>query len=177
LKPDRPPRRFWNPAAPHVGFGPRCGSDINGPAGSRYKLIFSSARTRCTAGRRSRKLSTALHGDRFGACVDGSGLARRAFTAQHWSEQPFVRPVCAVHMTAGHQCPPRIRSRSRAACRQGVAAPNPQCKVQTAKALGLVVPQALLVSANRTSTVCGSALITRPHSAMRTRCRNSSNSK
>jgi hypothetical protein len=36
------------------------------------------------------------------ACVDGSGLARRIFTLQHWSEQPCVRPVCAVHMTAGH---------------------------------------------------------------------------
>ena len=39
---------------------------------------------------------------RFGPCVDGSGLARRIFTLQHWSEQPCVRPVCAVLMTAGH---------------------------------------------------------------------------
>jgi len=38
----------------------------------------------------------------FGPCVDGSGLARRIFTLQHWSEQPCVRPVCAVLMTAGH---------------------------------------------------------------------------
>src|SRR5262249_5994285 len=38
----------------------------------------------------------------FGSCVDGSGLARRIFTLQYWSEQPCVRPVCAVHMTAGH---------------------------------------------------------------------------
>src|SRR5215472_17049554 len=35
-------------------------------------------------------------------CVDGSGLARRIFTSQAWSVQPCVRPVCAVHMTAGH---------------------------------------------------------------------------
>src|SRR4029077_4624231 len=48
---------------------------------------------------------------RYGPCVDGSGLARRIFTLQQWSEQPCVRPVCAVHVTAGH-CPPRIRSRS-----------------------------------------------------------------
>src|SRR6516225_7409501 len=38
----------------------------------------------------------------FGPCVDGSGLARRIFTLQRWSEQPCVRPVYAVHMTAGH---------------------------------------------------------------------------
>src|SRR6267142_3863604 len=36
-------------------------------------------------------------------CVDGSGLARAFFTVlQHWSVQPCVRPVGAVHMTAGH---------------------------------------------------------------------------
>lgn len=39
---------------------------------------------------------------RAGPCVDGSGLARRIFTSQDRSEQPCVRPVCAVHMTAGH---------------------------------------------------------------------------
>ena len=35
-------------------------------------------------------------------CVDGSGLAREIFTSQAWSVQPCVRPVDAVHMTAGH---------------------------------------------------------------------------
>src|SRR5215831_14528325 len=30
---------------------------------------------------------------------DWQGLSSRL---QHWSEQPCVRPVCAVHMTAGH---------------------------------------------------------------------------
>ena len=35
-------------------------------------------------------------------CVDGSGLARRIVTSQAWSVQPCVWPVCAVHMTAGH---------------------------------------------------------------------------
>jgi len=39
---------------------------------------------------------------REGPCVDGSGLARRIFTSQAWSVQPCVRPVGAVHMTAGH---------------------------------------------------------------------------
>ena len=39
---------------------------------------------------------------RDGPCVDGSGLARRIFTLQQWSEQPCVRPVRAVPMTAGH---------------------------------------------------------------------------
>ena len=35
-------------------------------------------------------------------CVDGSGLARRIFTSQAWSVLPCVRPLGAVHMTAGH---------------------------------------------------------------------------
>jgi hypothetical protein len=37
-----------------------------------------------------------------GPCVDGSELARRIFTLQAWSVQPCVRPLSAVHMTAGH---------------------------------------------------------------------------
>ena len=39
---------------------------------------------------------------RDGPCVDGSELARRIFTSQGWSVQPCVRPLRAVHMTAGH---------------------------------------------------------------------------
>ena len=35
-------------------------------------------------------------------CVDGSALARTFFASQVWSEQPCVRPLYAVHMTAGH---------------------------------------------------------------------------
>ena len=35
-------------------------------------------------------------------CVDGSELARTIFTSQRWSVQPCVRPVGAVHVTAGH---------------------------------------------------------------------------
>src|SRR5262252_3717104 len=35
-------------------------------------------------------------------CVDGSWLAREIFTSLCWSVQPCVRPVDAVHMTAGH---------------------------------------------------------------------------
>src|SRR2546430_2334061 len=35
-------------------------------------------------------------------CVDGSELAREIFTSQAWSVRPCVRPVDAVHMTAGH---------------------------------------------------------------------------
>src|SRR5215510_95601 len=35
-------------------------------------------------------------------CVDGSELAREIFTLRCWSVQPCVRPVGAVHMTAGH---------------------------------------------------------------------------
>jgi hypothetical protein len=36
-----------------------------------------------------------------GSCVDGSELARAFFTLQGWSVQPCVRPLDAVHMTAG----------------------------------------------------------------------------
>jgi hypothetical protein len=39
---------------------------------------------------------------RFGPCVDGSELARFFSRTQHWSVQPCVRPLSAVHMTAGH---------------------------------------------------------------------------
>ena len=39
---------------------------------------------------------------RHGPCVDGSGLARVFFTSQVWSVRPCVRPIGAVHMTAGH---------------------------------------------------------------------------
>jgi hypothetical protein len=39
---------------------------------------------------------------RFRPCVDGSELARTIFTSQAWSVQPCVRPLSAVHMTAGH---------------------------------------------------------------------------
>ena len=35
-------------------------------------------------------------------CVDGSGLARAFFTSQAGSVLPCVRPLDAVHMTAGH---------------------------------------------------------------------------
>src|SRR5258706_9820641 len=35
-------------------------------------------------------------------CVDGSGLAREIFKLQAWSVLPCVRPLGAVHMTAGH---------------------------------------------------------------------------
>jgi hypothetical protein len=35
-------------------------------------------------------------------CVDGSGLARRICASQAWSVLPCVRPLGAVHMTAGH---------------------------------------------------------------------------
>jgi hypothetical protein len=39
---------------------------------------------------------------RYGPCVDGSELARLFLRVQHWSVQPCVRPLSAVHMTAGH---------------------------------------------------------------------------
>src|SRR5262245_65426588 len=46
--------------------------------------------------------SRTSHDVREVPCVDGSELARTFFTPAGWSVQPCVRPVCAVHMTAGH---------------------------------------------------------------------------
>src|SRR5262245_40957102 len=46
--------------------------------------------------------AAALAQVRIVPCVDGSELARVFFTHAGWSVQPCVRPVCAVHMTAGH---------------------------------------------------------------------------
>src|SRR5260370_40215628 len=43
------------------------------------------------------KLRTSQIGS-FVPCVDGSELARTFFSKQHWSVQPCVRPVGAVHM-------------------------------------------------------------------------------
>ena len=37
---------------------------------------------------------------RFVPCVDGSELAKLSSRLQHWSVQPCVRPLDAVHMTA-----------------------------------------------------------------------------
>ena len=51
---------------------------------------------------RDRLLNTDIARKFLGACVDGSVLARTFFTSQAWSEQPCVRPIDAVHMTAGH---------------------------------------------------------------------------
>ena len=42
------------------------------------------------------------HVFRDAPCVDGSELARKIFASHRWSVQPCVRPVPAVHMTAGH---------------------------------------------------------------------------
>ena len=56
-----------------------------------FRWTPSSGRNRCTANFLS-----------FVPCVDGSALARTFFASQAWSEQPCVRPLCAVHMTAGH---------------------------------------------------------------------------
>src|SRR4029453_5279478 len=59
-------------------------------------------------------------------CVDGSELARLFFTFAGWSVQPCVRPVCAVHMTAGHNAlrgsgpgqKPAFEMCQRASCEQ-----------------------------------------------------------
>ena len=47
-------------------------------------------------------IADAMKNVRFVPCVDGSELARLFFTFAGWSVQPCVRPVRAVHMTAGH---------------------------------------------------------------------------
>jgi len=51
---------------------------------------------------RKRTLHCAAANVRYVPCVDGSELARRILTYQSWSVHPCVRPLSAVHMTAGH---------------------------------------------------------------------------
>jgi hypothetical protein len=56
--------------------------------------------------------------------VDGSGLARASSRVQQWSEQPCVRPVSAVHVTAGHNAlrgsgPGRLHAFDHAVARVG----------------------------------------------------------
>ena len=46
---------------------------------------------------------TARPTSRLVPCVDGSQLAREILTSRCWSVPPCVRPVDAVHMTAGHK--------------------------------------------------------------------------
>jgi hypothetical protein len=65
------------------------------------ELTFSPTRPR-SAQRPKADIGCCSAHVRNGPCVDGSGLARRIFTSQHWSEQPCVRPLSAVPMTAGH---------------------------------------------------------------------------
>jgi hypothetical protein len=55
-----------------------------------------------TAGGPLMAASSAVRRRRQGPCVDGSGLAGAFSRVQQWSEQPCVRPVSAVHVTAGH---------------------------------------------------------------------------
>jgi hypothetical protein len=62
------------------------------PAVSPMHVRFARKRT-------SRQLRRVVS---FVPCVDGSALARTFCTSQVWSEQPCVRPIDAVHKTAGH---------------------------------------------------------------------------
>ena len=50
----------------------------------------------------SSTLSTRLRKTTGRLSASGSELARGIFTSQSWSVQPCVRPLSAVHMTAGH---------------------------------------------------------------------------
>ena len=67
--------------------------------------LYSTSRPHrrgCPLCPRSGQNNRRLGNVRFVPCVDGSELARLFFTFAGWSVQPCVRPVCAVHMTAGH---------------------------------------------------------------------------
>src|SRR6516164_7503501 len=72
----------------------RFGSIATEPLEARRRVMSASPRKRTN--------SRSFLYVRFVACVDGSELARLFFTFAGWSVQPCVRPVCAVHMTAGH---------------------------------------------------------------------------
>jgi hypothetical protein len=66
--------------------------------GSKPEVLFNNHTSAFT----SSGHATALALVRKVPCVDGSELARTFFTQQTWSVQPCVRPLSAVHMTAGH---------------------------------------------------------------------------
>ena len=73
---------------PDVRFGSKAEMLTNEPMMSAFHPIATKQRT--------------LFDVRLVPCVDGSELARAFFTLQAWSVQPCVRPLGAVHMTAGH---------------------------------------------------------------------------
>ena len=79
-------------ASRNAGAEDRCGSELRlpgtPPPRGKYPQLLPDQRN-------------AAHGAKV-PCVDGSTLARTFCTSQVWSEQPCVRPVDAVHMTAGH---------------------------------------------------------------------------
>ena len=85
----------WTPKIPSRPFVPQLLK-----LGSGSKGLSSGSKGR---GGRLLNAGHAPVWNQYGPCVDGSGLARGIiFTLQQWSEQPCVRPVCAVLMTAGH---------------------------------------------------------------------------
>jgi hypothetical protein len=73
------------------------------PSTASFTTKAGRAKGPCTsASPRKRTISRSCWQVRLVPCVDGSELARLFFTFAGWSVQPCVRPICAVHMTAGH---------------------------------------------------------------------------
>jgi hypothetical protein len=98
-------------ARPIIFSGARFGTTKVSPYGALVKRIapvIPGCEPIIQSGRRTSALaripdpSRTSHEVRNVPCVDGSGLARTFFTSQAWSVLPCVRPLGAVHMTAGH---------------------------------------------------------------------------
>src|ERR1700756_2212719 len=91
-------------------------------------------------------LSSPMH-VRFVPCVDGSGLARGLFTSQAWSVRPCVRPLAAVHMTAGHNA---LRSFAKSNLKQNCVRPLDDSNIKTTEC-GLSRTIVLIVRFDRES--------------------------
>jgi hypothetical protein len=87
-----PPSRSALTSNPHSA---RCPAGPQLPATSCLGAFWTPVSSACPDPRYCRRPKTCT-------CVDGSELAREIFTSRCWSVPPCVRPVDAVHMTAGH---------------------------------------------------------------------------
>jgi hypothetical protein len=65
----------------------------------RLDSVVAAAFNVCYFQDRQSSVQASQHRGHVWTAPDWQGLSSRL---QHWSEQPCVRPVCAVHMTAGH---------------------------------------------------------------------------
>jgi hypothetical protein len=104
-------RTFTNVTVWRWGFGRRPIATVGRAPGPSSEPFKSQVRPEFTEFPTFRNRADSTYTGAVGHVVDGSGLARFSSRVQQWSEQPSVRPVSAVHVTAGHNARRGIRSR------------------------------------------------------------------